>query len=150
MSSVHDTIAAKQKAMIPTRLVRGAEILGRLWREGVRCRSEWTGICPCDPKNDFCTAKRRWLDLVLELHGGKYPNDISPNEGFLVLECMNQAALDASGLTILKALPGARVPIRVGRKGTCLQTILDLQSLQGTPDYEVGLECVIRIQEVGL
>ncbi len=146
--SVHDTIAAKQRAMIPTRLVRGAEILGRLWREGIRCRSEWSGICPCEPQNDFCRAKRRWLDLVMELHDGKYPNDVSANEGFLVLECMDQASLDASGLTILKALPGSRVPIRVGRNGTCLQTILDLQSLQGTPDYEIGLECVIRIQEI--
>lgn len=150
MSSIQETIAAKQRAMIPSRLVKGAEILGRLYKEGDRCVSEWTGICPCEPKRNFCVAKRKWLDLVLELHGGKYPHGLSGNEGFLVLECMDQAAFDASGLTILKAIPGARVPIRVGRNGTCLQTILDLQALEGTPDYEIAVECVIRIQEVGL
>jgi hypothetical protein len=148
MSSIQDTIAAKQKAMIPSRLVKGAEILGKLWREKNRCVSEWSGICPCDPKRTFCVAKRKWLDLVLELNDGKYPHNLSGNEGFLVLECMDEKAFEASGLTILKELPGARSPIRIGKNGTCLQTILDLQALEGTPDYAGAVEAVIKIQEV--
>lgn len=148
--NIQETIDAKKKAMIPSRLVRGAEVLGRLWREGNRCVSEWSGVCPCDPKKDFCVAKRKWLDLVLELNGGKYPHGLSGNEGFLVLECMDQAAFDASELTILKTVPGARSPIRVGRNGTCLQTMLDLAALEGTDDYAAALETVIRIQEIGL
>ncbi len=150
MTTIQETIAEKQRAMIPQRLVRGAEILGRLWKEGVRCRSEWSGVCPCDPPNDFCLSKKKWLGLVLELHGGKYPADLSGTEGFLVLDCMTMEMLTASGLTILKVVPGARVPIRVGRKGTCLQTILDLAALEGTADYDAAVEAVVRIQEVGL
>jgi len=150
MSSIQDAIAAKQKMMIPQRLVRGAEILGQLWRGGVRCVSEWSGICPCQTPNDFCTAKKRWLGLVRELHDGKYPHNLSGSEGFLVLECMDQKMFDATELTILKTVPGARAPIRVGRNGTCLQTFLDLAALEGTADYAVALESIVRIQEVGL
>jgi hypothetical protein len=150
MSSIHDTIAAKKKAMIPPRLVKGAEILGRLWCENVRCVSAWTGICPCPVPNDFCEAKKKWLALVRELHDGKYPHGLAGHEGFLVLECMDEKMFEASGLTILKTVPGARAPIRVGRNGTCLQTILDLAALEGTPDYAVAVEAVVRIQEVGL
>ncbi len=150
MSTIQETIAAKQRAMIPPRLARGAEVLGRLWRENVRCISAWAGICPCQNPNDFCKSKLKWLGLVRELHGGKLPYGLSGTEGFLVLECMDQKMFDASGLTILKAVPGARVPIRVGRNGTCLQTILDLAALEGTPDYAPAVEAVVRIQEVGL
>ncbi len=148
MSTIQETIAEKQRAMIPGRLVKGAEILGKLWRDGVRCRSEWTGICPCSDPNQFCLSKKKWLGLVLELHGGKYPNDLSGNEGFLVLECMDDKMFEVSGLTILKEVPGARSPIRVGRNGTCLQTILDLQALEGTAEYAGAVEAVVRIQEV--
>lgn len=150
MTTIQETIAAKQRTMIPTRLVRGAEVLGRLWQAGIRCRSEWSGVCPCDPPNDFCLSKKKWLGLVRELHGGKYPHDLAGHEGFLVLDCMDEKMFEASGLTILKAVPGARVPIRVGRKGTCLQTILDLAALEGTADYAAAVESVVRIQEVGL
>jgi len=150
MATIQETIAAKQRAMIPQRLVRGAEVLGRLWKDGVRCRSEWSGVCPCEPPNDFCLSKKKWLGLVREFNGGKYPSDLSGTEGFLVLDCMTMEMLTASGLTILKVVPGARVPIRVGRKGTCLQTILDLAALEGTADYDAAVEAVVRIQEVGL
>lgn len=150
MSNIQDTIAAKQRMMIPGRLVKGAEILGRLWREKVRCISEWAGICPCAEPNDFCLAKKKWLALVLEFHGGKYPHNLAGTEGFLVLECMDSKMFEASGITILKAVPGARAPIRVGRNGTCLQTIMDLAALEGTPAYAEAVEAVVRIQEIGL
>lgn len=150
MTTIQDTIAAKQKVMIPARLVKGAAILGQLWRDGVRCRSEWSGVCPCAEPNDFCRSKAKWLGFVREFNDGKYPAGLTGTEGFLVLECMTEEALMASGITILKAVPGARVPIRVGRNGTCLQTILDLAALEGTAEYDEAVEAVVRIQEVGL
>lgn len=150
MSTIQETIAARKRAMIPPRLAKGAAVLGRLWRENVRCLGQWSGICPCPAPNDFCLSKRKWLGLVRELHGGKYPHELAGHEGFLVLECMDAAAFEASGLTILKTVPGARSPIRVGRNGTCLQTILDLAALEGTPEYAGAVEAVVRIQEVGL
>jgi hypothetical protein len=148
MSSIQETIAAKQRAMIPGRLVKGAGILGRLWRDNVRCRSDWSGVCPCQPQNDFCVAKSKWLTLVREYNDGVYPAGLSGNEGFLVLECMTEEMLTASGFTIVKEVPGARSPIRFGRNGTCLQTLLDLQELEGTPVYAEAVEAVVRIQEV--
>lgn len=150
MTTIQETIAARQKAAIPQRLVKGAAILGRLWREGVRCRSEWSGLCPCAAPTDFCLAKRKWLELVRELHDGKYPHDLSGNEGFLVLECMDGAAFEASGLTIVKEVPGSRALIRIGREGTSRQTLLDLQEIyeKDPAHYAEAVEAVVRIQEV--
>lgn len=143
-------IEAVKKGAIPPRLVKGAAVLGRLWKEGNRCLGEWSGICPCPAQNDFCEVKKKWLGLVREYNDGKYPAGLTGAEGFLVLDCMTEEALMASGLTILKSVPGARVPIRFGRNGTCLQTILDLQALEGTPEYQGAVDAVVMIQEVGL
>lgn len=146
MPSIQETIAARKRSMIPPRLVKGAAILGRLWREGTRCRSEWSAPCPCAESNDFCTAKKLWLGLVRELNDGGYPAGLSGNEGFLVLECMTEQMLTASGLTITKAIPGSRSTMRFGRNGTCLQTLLDLQALEGTTDYDSAVQAVVKIQ----
>ncbi len=148
--SILDRIEAAKKSAIPQRLIQGAAVLGKLWREQIRCISEWSGPCPCPAPNDFCEAKKKWLGLVRELHDGKYPAGLSGTEGFLVLECMTEEMLTASGLTILKEVPGARSLIRVGRNGTCLQTILDLQEiLEKEPEsYADAVESVVRIQEI--
>jgi hypothetical protein len=148
MSSIQETIAAKQRAMIPSRLMKGAGVLGNLWRQGIRCRSDWSGVCPCEPKSLFCEKKALWLSLVREYNGDIYPAGLSGNEAFLVLECMTEEMLTASGLTIVKEVPGARSPIRFGRNGTCLQTLLDLQALEGTTVYQEALDAVVKIQEV--
>jgi len=150
MASIQETIAARKRAGLPPRLTKGAAVLGRLWRENVRCVSQWAGICPCPAPNDFCLVKKKWLGLVKEYYGGKYPHNLSGCEGFLVLECMDQAQLDASELTILRSVPGAPVPIRVGRNGTCLQTILDLAALEGTDVHAEAVAAVVKIQQVGL
>lgn len=82
------------------------------------------------------------------MFGGKYPYGLSGCEGFLVLECMTDAAFEASGLTILKSVPGAAVPIRIGRNGTCFQTIYDLAELEGQEGYQGAVDAVVRIQQV--
>ena len=148
MNSIQEAIAAKQRMMIPGRLVKGAEVLGRLWREKVRCISEWSGVCPCAEPNDFCTTKKKWLGLVLEYHGGKYPYDLVGHEGLLVLECMDAKMFEASGLTILLELPPKRALLRVGRKGTCGQTILDLAAIPAGEERDAAIESVVRIQQV--
>lgn len=150
MSDIASIVAARKRDGIPPRLIKGAEILGRLWREKVRCLGEWGPVCPCAAPTDFCVAKRRWLGLVREMHDGKYPHGLSGTEGFLVLECMSTAAFEASGLTIVKALPGSRELIRVGRGGTCPQTILDLEELytNDPAGYAAGIEAVVKIQRV--
>jgi hypothetical protein len=148
MSTALDRIAANQKAMIPQRLVRGAEILGQLWRDKIRCGGEWGPICVCQNPNDFCTAKKRFLGLVLEFNDGKYPYDLAGHEGFLVLECMDSKMFEASGLTIVLELPPKRALMRIGRKGTCGQTILDLVAIPAGEERDAAIDAVVRLQQV--
>jgi hypothetical protein len=148
--SIQAIIASKKKAMIPARLEKGAAVLGRLWQEEVRCLSGWSGICPCESPNDFCLGKKKWLSLVKELYDGKYPYGLSGTEGFLVLECMTERMFIASGLTIVKNVPGAQAPIRIGRKGTVFQTILDLESIYESDPavYNDAVQAVVKIQAI--
>lgn len=137
-----------KKSVIPARLLRGAEVLGRLFRSGVRCLGQWSGACPCSPPGDFCEAKRRWLGLVLEYHNGRYPHDLVGTEDLLVLECMNARQFEASGLTISLAIPGVRAPIKIGRFGTVGRTILDLAAIPEGIERDEAIEAVIKIQEM--
>ena len=148
--SIQDIIKARKNSMIPSRLAKGAAVLGRLWQEGVRCVSAWSGVCPCESPNDFCLGKKKWLGLVKELYDGKYPHGLSGAEGFLVLECMTEAMFVASGLTIVRSVPGSQVPIRIGRKGTSFQTILDLESIYESDPavYNDAVQAVVKIQAV--
>jgi hypothetical protein len=146
-SSIQDVIAAKQKAMIPQRLSTGAAVLGRLWRDGVRCRSEWSGVCPCAEPNDFCASKAKWLGLLREYHGG-LPYGLSGAEGYLVLEAMTTGMFEATGLTLLVARPGDRVPLRIGPKGTDFQTLIDLAAIDDDAVQAVALDAVVKLQEV--
>lgn len=148
MTTIQDKIRAKEKAMIPQRLVRGAEVLGELWRGGIRCGGEWGPLCVCQNPNDFCTAKKRFLGLVREYHDGKYPFELVGHEGLLVLECMDSKMFEASGLTIVLEVPPKRALMRIGRKGTCGQTILDLVAIPAGEDRDKAIEAVVRIQQV--
>lgn len=147
MSSIHEIIAAKKKAVLPSRLLAGAKILGDLWRSGVKCQSGWSGICPCDEKTDFCDAKARWIGLLVELHGG-LPYELSGNEGYLVLEAMTVKMFEATGLTIRIARPGDRVPLRIGPKGTDFQTVIDLAAIDDDAEQAVAHDAVVKLQEV--
>jgi hypothetical protein len=58
---------AKVNSEIPARLLRGAEKLGEFWREGLRCPRGWQSVeCECEPANNFCRAKRLWVNLALQ------------------------------------------------------------------------------------
>lgn len=95
------------------RLVKGAEILGNLWRSGNRCGAAWSVLCVCPTVKSFCLGKKKWLGLLRELHGGKYPHGLSGSEGFLVLECMDKEMLDATRLTFVKVAPPGRALLRI-------------------------------------
>ena len=154
-ATIQETIAARKRAMTVPRLIKGAEVLGRLWRDGTRCRSEWSGICPCEAPNDFCVVKKKWLGLVRELCGEQpyatpwnAPHVLSGNEGFLVLELMSRKMFEATGLTIKTARPGDRVPIRIGPKGTDFQTVIDLATIDDDAELAVAHDAVVKLQEV--
>jgi hypothetical protein len=145
--SIQDIIAAKQRSMLPFRLIKGAAVLGRLWRENLRCLEGWAGGCLCPAPTNFCIVKNRWLALLKELHGG-LPYGLDGSESYLILEAMTQRMFEATGLTMQVEVPGAKVPIRVGASGTTLKTISDLSELDGTADYGFALRSVLKIQEV--
>jgi hypothetical protein len=154
-ASIQETIAARKRAMIVPRLIKGSEVLGRLWREGTRCRSEWSGICPCEAPSDFCIAKQKWLGLVRDLCGGppyalpwNAPHVLSGSEGYLVFELMSRKMIEATGLTIRIARPGDRVPLRIGPKGTDFQTVIDLAEIDDDAVQAVAVDAVIKLQEV--
>lgn len=139
-------VAEEQKAILHARLVKGAGILGTLWRDGIRCISAWSVICPCFVRNHFCTSKLKWLGLLKELHGGRYPHDLAGHEGFLILECMDADMFKASGLQVLKTALGARATIRIHRNESFFQTALDLAAVE-VRDADVP-GCVVRVQEI--
>lgn len=153
--SIQETIAAKKRAMIVPRLIKGAGVLGRLYREGIYCLSQWSGLCPCPAPTDFCCAKLKWLGLIRELCGGppyetpwNSPQVLSGTEGYLVLELMSRKMFEATGLTIRTARPGDRVPLRIGPKGTHFQTIIDLAAIDDDAVQAVALDAVVKLQEV--
>lgn len=149
MTTLQEIIAAKRRAMIPSRLLRGAEILGDLWRSGVRCKSGWASGCSCKEvggETDFCVAKQRWVALYIEHAGFEVSGWLAFNEPFGVIEAMSVRQFDATGLTVLVEVLGTKTPIRVGPRGTCWQTIVDLGAIDATKDYGSALTSVLKIQ----
>jgi hypothetical protein len=135
------------EAVSRERLIKGAGILGDLWRQGNRCGAEWCGICVCITVKSFCLGKKKWLALLREFHGGKYPHGLSGNEGFLVLECMDREMLQATGLKIVKIVPPARALLRIPPEENPFSEILKIAELDGSPTEEkVGP--VVRVQEL--
>jgi len=128
------------------RLVKGAGILGSLWREGNRGGAAWSGICVCPAVRTFCLGKKKWLGLLRELHEGKYPHDLSGNEGFLVLECMDEEMLKATGLTIVKVAPPGRALLRICNIDNPLGEMLKLAQTRNNGLDESGP--IVLMQEL--
>ena len=138
---------ASVQEMIPRRLLRGAEVLGELWRSGVRCTTGgWGSTCSCSPPVDFCVAKRRWIDLYCALHGEEASWIRSNGGPFDLILAMSVRQFEATGITALVQVPGSEVPIRVGPDGTVWQTIADLGALYSTAEYDAALKDVLRVQ----
>jgi hypothetical protein len=147
MSETTDRVEAAKKSALPSRLLKGAGLLGQLWKEGVRCVSLWSRICPCDPKTNFCEVKRKWISLAEEYYNGP-PFGLSGNEPFYVIESMTVSQFRATGLTALVDVPHASTPIRVGVRGTTWKTLVDLAALQDDDVVlAVAVDAVIKLQK---
>lgn len=145
-----DRIAQIQKSALLLRLNKGAEILGRLWREGARCLDPWGNGCPCGPKaSEFCAVKLKWLGLAVEHYGG-HPFGLNGGEPFYVIEAMTVGQFQATGLTALVELPPFDQKLRVGPKGTVWKTISDLGGIEDEVERMVAADAVLRLQGVGL
>lgn len=142
-----DRIEAAKKSALPSRLLRGAEILGRLYRGGQRCLSGWARICPCPTPTEFCQAKVKWVGVADEYYGGP-PFGLAGHEPYYVIEAMLVSQFRATGLTVLVEVPGGTAPIRVGVRGTTWKTIADLAALQDDDAaLAVGVDAVIKLQK---
>ena len=145
-----DRIAQLQKSAIGLRLDRGAEILGRFWREGIRCKSEWRSGCTCGlEETDFCRAKMKWIALYIEHVGFNNASWLAFNEPFGVIEAMTVRQALSTGLTFQVKNDMTPTPIKVGPKGTDWKTLIDLAQLD-SDDLEQGIAAVLAIQAVGL
>lgn len=145
-----DRIAQIQKAAIPMRLKKGAEILGRLWQEGHHCRDKWSGTCSDgSAANDFCRAKLKWFTLFQETYPSCDFSAVSSCPWFLVEVMVVEGYWTETGLTAQVQMPGADRPIKVGPKGTTPDTIFELSSLP-EHDRAAAVQAVVKIQAVGL
>lgn len=144
-----DRIAQIQKAAIPGRLRKGAEILGRLWRESRR-HCDWSANCGCGTAaQEFCQAKLKWFSLFQETHPGCDFSAVSSCPWFLVEVMVVDGYWSETGLTASIQMPGAEQPIKVGPKGTTPDTIFELASLP-EHDRAAALQAVVKIQAAGL
>jgi hypothetical protein len=135
-----------RKAAVPGRLKNGAEVLGRLWREGARCASGWSGTCACRDRTEFCQAKLKWAGLLVRYHGG-WPYGLTGKEPFAVIEAMRVSWFNASGLTASLEFPDLKKPVKIGTKGTTWGTLRGLMSA-GPEEKAEGLKVVEKLQGV--
>jgi hypothetical protein len=140
-------VEAVQKGVLATRLGTGAGHLAKFWREGVRCGSGWQATCACGPgETPFCRAKAKWVGLLVELHDGKYPYDLTGSEPFFMVEAMTLQMVKASGLTVLVEVPGARKPIKFGGPVETWNLLPELAAMD-MDDWPGVLEAVVLAQE---
>jgi hypothetical protein len=111
---------------VEERLMKGARIIGELWRLKERCPKGFAAEeCVCEKKTRFCKAKSQWLDLALI-------DAREPIEGEYDLALMMKGLeWDATGLTLKWDLEGVGL-INVGTKGNL--KMADLIALMENPE----------------
>lgn len=130
---MNDRILAAQRAGIFMRLTKGAKILGRLWREGVKCVSTpWQVDCDCEEgATEFCVARKRWVALACDLYGEDKVMGFS--DPHAVIKMMTRHQFEESGLTVKVELPGGAM-VKVGAGGATWDLIPQLASLRDDPE----------------
>lgn len=144
----NDRVLQIQKRAVFKRLGTGSAYLGDAWRNGHRCGGGWTGSCPCGDvgMTPFCKGKVRWVALLLQLHNGHWPYELTGQEEFAIIEAMTITQFAASGLTARVEVPGAELPLRFGRKGTYWWTLLDLALTVPGEERQSAFQAVQKIQ----
>ena len=136
-------------AEMPGRLLKGAEVLGRLWKSDIRCKDGWRRGCGCHGlATDFCHAKLKWLDIRLRFQPGLLEEwEMTGEEEYFVVEAMMLKQFEASGITAVVGAPGVEGQIRFGTKGTYWWTLLDLALTVPGEDREQTWKDVVKIQK---
>lgn len=120
------------------RLLKGATVLARFWREGKRCQSGWAPSCDCDPssKTDFCGAKMRWTELAIQ------DARVVEDSEWGILFAMKSNEIDSAALTFTIEHPehGA---VRVGKNGEVRRQ--DLAKLVDSPEAVDGFLKILKV-----
>lgn len=155
-----DRVAEINNVTLRKRLVAGASILLKLWRQGIRCGGGWSMNCSCHERVDFCAAKEKWIGLLKELHGDLPYNVrgtdavgaimgrslLTGAEPFFIVEAMTPKMIQASGLTVLVETPGARKPLKMGGSPENWNVFYELAQMD--PDsVPIFLDTYITVQE---
>jgi hypothetical protein len=125
-----------QAGSVSDRLKKGAAILGRLWKDNVRCPEAWSVIlegndpgkpldCFCEEKTKFCKGKKQWLDLV-----GKEKRPVYQGE-YGLIETLTGKEFEASGLTVKIDFEGVGIQ-GIGPGG--VMGLSDMVKLCAAPD----------------
>jgi hypothetical protein len=144
-----DRLKELQDEGLDDRLRQGAAYVGRLWRDGIRCRDSWSGLCSCgDLETAFCRGKKRWIQVLLDRHGLMWPYGLTGREPFAVIEAMTLSMFRASGLTAIADLPGAKSPVKIGPKGAAWDTVRDLGAVEPGEGRDEAIRAVELIGKV--
>lgn len=144
-----DTTNTSQKSL-SERLLKGAQMLGNLWRRGKRCDRGWSlgeadilstvsplvfSGCSCAKPGDFCKARWLWITLALE-------NQQEIADGpFGLAWTMTAAQWDATGLTLVVESEKAGL-LRIGSKGTI--SAAHLRKLADDPQSAISIFSLTR------
>jgi len=146
MSSTLDRIEQIKKGALPQRLAAGAAHLGRMWKEGTKCKSGWRSTCTCGlDQNSFCRTKLKWISILQEFHGN-FPYGLTGAEEYFVIEAMTLSSVKASGLVVLVDVPGARKPIKLGGDNENWNILNELAEMD-EDSRPAFLETVVLMQE---
>lgn len=132
----------QQKRQLPLkeRLLKGAEILGNLWRKSEeRCSAGWSlDPCTCEPKKKFCMARLQWLTLSIEaereLHEG--------SDG--LARSMTSEEWDKTKLSFKMDKDGVG-EFKVGTAPECVMSMTDLTKLSSAPQV---LDSIIKVMRI--
>jgi hypothetical protein len=115
-----------EEKTLEERLMKGARIIGELWRLKERCPKGFAPEeCACEKKTRFCKAKAQWLGLA-------FADARESVEGEYDLALMMKGLeWDATGLTLKWDLEGVGL-IHVGSKGNL--KMADLLALMENPE----------------
>jgi len=128
-------MTAPAERPLPDRLLCGAGVLGRLYRDGERCASwGWGAACTCPGKTEFCKAKVKWVGLA------KQTGREIGNGQFDVVLAMTTQELEQLKVVLLVELKDGR-RVRVGANEELKP--VNLPDLLNVPSEAVPL--IVRI-----
>lgn len=127
MVDVSERILSATRSMLPTRLLKGAGVLGRLRRAGEICSGGFRRTCPPEcQRSQFCAARERWIGLLNEYDPARLGYADAGSTLWLV-ETMTTRELSETGWTASVEYP-ERGTLKFGPKGQPWSELVEIGS----------------------